>query len=267
VANYNDLKRTTMDRATARELEVRGKGIRAGLRPRTDGDLPDLAMSVETSGGGPSVDIEDPAAKAAPRALAGVDAKPFESPAESYDDYMKDKAKPTKKGGAMLAQGARGAGVTVLQDFLNAAGYDAGAVDGKFGKKTEAALKAFQRDNGLDSDGLVGEQTASRIRDLHAAGHANIRSLSMDGAAPGKMPEGYAGSKGEDDFVRYLLTDRVPMSASTPGGPVDTSRITPEIAAGMTPEAAKFLYEENMITKDVLDLVNQQRDGVADTSD
>ena len=52
-------------------------------------------------------------------------------------------------------------GVTVadLQRALTKAGFDAGSVDGKYGKKTKAALKAFQRAHSLKADGVVGEKT------------------------------------------------------------------------------------------------------------
>ena len=40
-------------------------------------------------------------------------------------------------------------------------GYDLGkyGADGKFGKQTEAAVKAFQKDNGLTADGVIGKKT------------------------------------------------------------------------------------------------------------
>jgi len=37
--------------------------------------------------------------------------------------------------------------------------YDVGPVDGVFGPKTEAAVKAFQTDQGLVVDGIVGRNT------------------------------------------------------------------------------------------------------------
>ena len=36
---------------------------------------------------------------------------------------------------------------------------DPGAVDGDFGPKTEAAVKAYQQDRGAQVDGIVGDQT------------------------------------------------------------------------------------------------------------
>ena len=52
-------------------------------------------------------------------------------------------------------------GVTVaeLQRALTKAGFEAGSVDGKYGKKTRAALKAFQRAHSLKADGVLGEKT------------------------------------------------------------------------------------------------------------
>jgi peptidoglycan hydrolase-like protein with peptidoglycan-binding domain len=37
--------------------------------------------------------------------------------------------------------------------------YDTGGVDGRFGSKTEAAVKKLQQDRGLTVDGVVGHQT------------------------------------------------------------------------------------------------------------
>ena len=53
--------------------------------------------------------------------------------------------------------------VTELQQALSSAGYDPGTADGTFGEKTEAAVVAFQQDNGLSADGVVGPETASAL--------------------------------------------------------------------------------------------------------
>ena len=37
--------------------------------------------------------------------------------------------------------------------------YDVGEADGVFGANTERAVKAYQRENGLNADGIVGEKT------------------------------------------------------------------------------------------------------------
>ena len=51
-----------------------------------------------------------------------------------------------------------------LQRALNRAGYDPGPIDGKLGKKTRAAIKAFQRQHGLTADGVVGEKTWAALQ-------------------------------------------------------------------------------------------------------
>lgn len=53
--------------------------------------------------------------------------------------------------------------VSELQTNLNTLGYDCGAVDGVFGSKTENAVKAFQKANGLTVDGVVGSATLAKI--------------------------------------------------------------------------------------------------------
>ena len=52
-----------------------------------------------------------------------------------------------------------GVSVSDVQAALAKAGFDPGSADGKMGKKTKAALKAFQRAHGLKADGVVGDKT------------------------------------------------------------------------------------------------------------
>ena len=50
-----------------------------------------------------------------------------------------------------------------LQRMLNAMGYRV-QVDGRFGRATENALKAFQRERGIRADGVFGQQTLNAMR-------------------------------------------------------------------------------------------------------
>ncbi len=59
-----------------------------------------------------------------------------------------------------ITVGARGDVVLKLQEALAAEGYFEGTADGKFGPKTEAAVRAFQQDADLEVDGKVGALTA-----------------------------------------------------------------------------------------------------------
>jgi peptidoglycan hydrolase-like protein with peptidoglycan-binding domain len=52
-----------------------------------------------------------------------------------------------------------GADVTRLQERLRAIGLFSGAVDGVFGRETEAAVQQAQRNYNLEPDGIVGPAT------------------------------------------------------------------------------------------------------------
>lgn len=71
----------------------------------------------------------------------------------------------------VLRRGDRGAFVFDLQAQLTAAGYTYGKRDGDFGARTLAAVVAFQADNDLISDGIVGDRT------WEALSHAQPRPL------------------------------------------------------------------------------------------
>jgi zinc D-Ala-D-Ala carboxypeptidase len=58
-----------------------------------------------------------------------------------------------------VRKGSRGNDVKVLQEKLNALGYNCGAADGVFGINTEKAVKAFQDAEWLVPDGVVGSAT------------------------------------------------------------------------------------------------------------
>ena len=57
-----------------------------------------------------------------------------------------------------------GVSETEVQRALLRAGFDPGPLDGKLGKKTRSAVKAFQRKHGLTADGVVGDKTWSALR-------------------------------------------------------------------------------------------------------
>ena len=63
----------------------------------------------------------------------------------------------------VLKNGSRGSAVTELQTLLNKLGFDCGKVDGIFGAKTEAAVRAFQTAKGLTVDGKAGEATQNAL--------------------------------------------------------------------------------------------------------
>ncbi len=64
---------------------------------------------------------------------------------------------------AVLKRGSTGSLVKTVQTRLRNWGYYSGSVDGIYGSKTVAAVKYFQRNNGLAADGIVGNSTAAAI--------------------------------------------------------------------------------------------------------
>jgi hypothetical protein len=70
---------------------------------------------------------------------------------------------PEKK--PTLRRGDKGAWVTLAQTELINKGYSCGktGADGDFGKNTEAAVKAFQKDHALTDDGVIGQNTWSAL--------------------------------------------------------------------------------------------------------
>jgi len=63
----------------------------------------------------------------------------------------------------VLKSGSSGDTVKKVQTKLKNWGYYTGAVDGIYGPKTVAAVKYFQRVNGLTQDGIVGAKTAAAM--------------------------------------------------------------------------------------------------------
>ena len=71
-------------------------------------------------------------------------------------------ALPADPNTPLLKRGASGSVVTALQTGLkkySTPATDPGPVDGDFGPKTEAAIKAYQQDRGVQVDGIVGDRT------------------------------------------------------------------------------------------------------------
>ena len=66
---------------------------------------------------------------------------------------------------SVLRKGAKGEQVKALQRMLYAMGYDLGTalIDGSFGSKTDAAVRAYQKNKKLEVDGVVGPATWSKL--------------------------------------------------------------------------------------------------------
>ncbi len=88
-------------------------------------------------------------------------------------------------GSRLLKKGMEGSDVKALQELLLQLGYDLPryGADGNFGSETEAAVKAFQKDESLEVDGKYGEKS-----------HAALMDAVADDAADGSEQEGGAAN-------------------------------------------------------------------------
>jgi len=119
--------------------------------------------------------------------------------------------------GTPLRRGSTGPNVVVIQTALNriAQNYPAipkiPAIDGIFGTRTEATVRAFQDIFGLDADGIVGKATWYAIVRLYTAvtSLSELRSLgqqfySINWSPPGGLQVGDSGEKVR--LLQYMLS-------------------------------------------------------------
>jgi peptidoglycan hydrolase-like protein with peptidoglycan-binding domain/DNA invertase Pin-like site-specific DNA recombinase len=105
--------------------------------------------------------------------------------------------------------------VRVVQRRLRLVGERVGPIDGRFGPVTEAAVRRFQRREGLADDGLVGPQTHGALKpaaQLLAPGYGGLdgsarvrklqRSLRLVGERPGPI-DGRFGPRTEAAVIRF----------------------------------------------------------------
>lgn len=103
--------------------------------------------------------------------------------------------------------------VSLLQDFLYAQGYLSSEPSGFFGQQTLAAVKAFQRANGLTGTGYVGPRTREIISRMSCDGggtEGGYISVDVDGGtylnvSIRSVGQAYVDLIGLDGFTRTLL--------------------------------------------------------------
>lgn len=131
---------------TAAMLEERAVFVETGRYPSGPGATEQAQIAAAVSdlrGGRASLAQLDAAADAATR-------QGMPETAAALRDATK---RPT------LRRGSKGPAVREAQDRLRALAHDPGVTDGDFGKRTETAVRAFQKSRALVADGIIGPRT------------------------------------------------------------------------------------------------------------
>lgn len=81
---------------------------------------------------------------------------------------------------ATSRRGSTGSEVRKIQDKLKRWGYYSGSVDGIYGSATEAAVRKFQKTNGLKVDGIAGKQTLEAMGIFSSSGSSSSGSNNLN---------------------------------------------------------------------------------------
>lgn len=101
--------------------------------------------------------------------VGGTVSEATATPAPTPTPIQNEKPTTTTSGGFDVAtlptikNGSKGEPVKALQILLNGRGFNCGTADGIAGSKTDAAIKAYQKANGLAVDGSCGPKTWAKI--------------------------------------------------------------------------------------------------------
>jgi peptidoglycan hydrolase-like protein with peptidoglycan-binding domain len=110
-----------------------------------------------------------------------------------------------------MRNGNTGEPVKKPQDRLRELGFDPGGTDGIFGPKTEAAVKAFQRHEGIEVDGIVGPDTWKHLG-IKVEGHVDNGSAAPHGQDSGKNTVDIGGPQPavvrQGHFIGLAIADK-----------------------------------------------------------
>jgi hypothetical protein len=99
-----------------------------------------------------------------------------------------------------------GSDVLDVQERLDDLGYPVGALDGAYGVATATAVRAFQRDHGLEVDGVCGPQTRAALAEAQPGEHPPVEPSAIGQLAL------------QEALTHVGVTEQPPDSNRTPFG-------------------------------------------------
>ena len=142
------------------DWEDTGKGDNTGW--------PDHVGIVESVSGSTITVIEGNYSNSVKRRYIAVNAKLIRGYGVPKYDVETEEVKMVSVNLPQLAKGNKGDSVKALQILLIGNDYSCGkaGADGDFGSATDAAVRAFQKANGLTVDGIVGKNTWAKLLEV-----------------------------------------------------------------------------------------------------
>jgi len=98
-----------------------------------------------------------------------------------------------------------------IQKKLNFLGFNAGPIDGKYGKKTACAVAAFQAANGLFVDGKAGKDTAKKIDGVEPYFPKNVNITACKGLSTTPNKQKPSDGKLQDPLINNEKCVSIPQ--------------------------------------------------------
>lgn len=133
-----------------------------------------------------------------------------------------------RDGKKLLRYGMMGDFVKKIQESLKAFGINPGPVDSKFGDRTLGAVKAFQTQVGIKSDGLVGKDTYAGLFRKSADKSTSPQPKGLQSVTP-QQPKG--------DIQRQLPTTQPSGAPRSAPASTKQTQTTPNVVTPPTPQA------------------------------
>jgi len=130
----------------------------------------------------------------------------------------------------VISRGMVGWDVSVLEFFLVQRGRDPGKVDGRFTRRTERTLRAYQKRKGLSVDGVAGPQTL-RTFGVRTGKRPRPAHLASSGRSVKESLSYWAGQYGvSPSLVRALawMESGFQANVTSPVGAWGVMQVTPE---------------------------------------